>query len=81
MAGVSNFAPTKAQIGTTNGLMVQGSNMGHFFAPPFAAAIMTVSGVWESNLFFVIGAAICILLISFYIGNLDRKFQSIKDAF
>jgi len=74
MAAVAVFAPTKSQIGTTNGLMVQGSNMGHFIAPPLVATIVMTSGKWEMNFYFMVLAASFTIIISFLIGSLERKF-------
>ena len=73
MAGVAVFSPSKAQIGTTNGLMVQGSNMGHFFAPPFVALIITKSDAWEPTLYFMVGTALVTILCMIFIGRLDRS--------
>ena len=38
LGAVPYFSPTPAQIGTTNGLIIQGSHLGQFLGPPRARA-------------------------------------------
>lgn len=49
-AAVPEVAPSRAELGTVNGLVVQGSNLGQVAGPPLAAALVTLSGNWSSLL-------------------------------
>lgn len=75
MAAVAKFAPTQAQVGTTNGLMVQGSNLGHLLAPPAAALIVSASGFWEDTLILMVGAAMLNVFLSILIGVWERSIS------
>lgn len=48
LASAPVHAATPRQIGITNGMFVQGSNIGQAFGPPLAAAVVTAAGVWEA---------------------------------
>lgn len=50
------LARTPRQIGTLQGLYIQGSNLGQFLGPPAIASLVSVSGDWRSALL-VTGAA------------------------
>lgn len=47
-AAVPEVAPSPAELGTVNGLVVQGSNLGQMAGPPLAAALVTFTGSWSS---------------------------------
>ena len=57
LIGVPEHAPSPAQIGTTNGTVVQGLNVGSLLAPPAFAALVSLSGDWSLSgwLFFAAG--------------------------
>ena len=42
-------APSPALIGATNGLMLQGANLGNTLGPPLLAAIVAASGQWHDG--------------------------------
>jgi nitrate/nitrite transporter NarK len=48
-ASVPRNAPSPALIGATNGLMLQGSNLGNTIGPPLLAAIVAASGQWHDG--------------------------------
>lgn len=48
-ASVPRNAPSPALIGATNGLMLQGANLGNTLGPPLLAAIVAASGQWHDG--------------------------------
>ncbi|HEY7609447.1 MAG TPA: MFS transporter [Alphaproteobacteria bacterium] len=58
LGGAPVHAPSLAQVGTTNGLIIQLGNLGQLVAPPVFAALATVAG-WSAApwLTFALGAA------------------------
>ena len=55
LGGAPVMAPTQAQVGTVNGLIIQGSNLGQFLGPPVAAAAVAASGSWEGAGYVMVG--------------------------
>jgi MFS family permease len=51
------FAPRPALVGTTTGLIMQGSNLGQTLGPPAVAALVTASGSWSSAPLVLVTAA------------------------
>jgi len=47
LAAVLEHSPSPAQVGTTNGILVQGSNIGSFLSPPAFAFLVTHYGGWS----------------------------------
>ena len=47
LAGVPVHTPSQDQLGATNGLLYQGSQIGLFFGPPVVALVVTFTGTWE----------------------------------
>lgn len=43
------FSPTPAQIGTTNGLIIQGSHLGQLLGPPLLALAVSLTGGWQAG--------------------------------
>jgi MFS family permease len=58
------MAPSPAQIGTTNGLIVQGSNIGNVLGPPLLAAATTIRGRWEDAIWMFLAAAALNIVLS-----------------
>jgi hypothetical protein len=58
LGGAPVHAPSPAQVGTTNGLIIQLGNLGQLVAPPVFAALATAAG-WSAApwLTFALGAA------------------------
>jgi nitrate/nitrite transporter NarK len=48
-ASVPHNAPAPSLIGATNGLMLQGANLGNTIGPPLLALIVSASGQWSSG--------------------------------
>jgi len=47
LASVPIHSPSEAQLGATNGVVYQGSQIGQFLGPPAVALVVTYSGSWE----------------------------------
>ena len=63
LTAVPVYAPSAAQIGATNGIVVQGANLGSLIGPPAVAAVVAAVGGWETSAWFlVIMAAVCLAL-------------------
>jgi MFS family permease len=67
------FSPTPAQIGATNGLLVQGSHLGQFMGPPLVAAAVAFLGGWQAGawIFGTCGAAV--IVFSLLIGRAEAR--------
>ena len=76
LAGATVFAPTPAQIGTMNGLMVMGSNTGQLFGPPALAAARLSVGSWEG----VVGLLLLLAAIGMILALFARSFELRKAA-
>ncbi|MFC1822072.1 MFS transporter [Thermodesulfobacteriota bacterium] len=46
-AGVPVHAPSAEMVGTTNGLIMQGANLGQVLGPPVLAAVVSTTGGWQ----------------------------------
>ena len=63
LTAVPVYAPSAAQIGATNGIVVQGANLGSLIGPPAVAAVVAAVGGWETSAWFlVVMAAVCLAL-------------------
>ena len=66
------FAPSADEIGTTNGMLVQGANTGLFVAPPLAGAIVAAhGGDWDSLRSYMAIAAGAMLLFALLIRGME----------
>jgi MFS family permease len=58
LTGVPLYAPSPAQIGATNGIVVQGANFGSLIGPPALAAAVTLLGGWSLSAWFLLAMGI-----------------------
>lgn len=56
LSSSSILAKGPEQVGTLQGLYVQGSNLGQFFGPPIVASLVSAAGHWNAALPFIIAA-------------------------
>ncbi len=49
LAGAPVFTPSPNQLATTNGLLVQGANLGQVAGPPVVAAVVAATGGWAAG--------------------------------
>ena len=73
ISGTTVHAPTPAQLGTTNGLLYQGSQLGQFIGPPAVAIIVTSTGAWDTAGTLLLGLTLINIIITIYIRLLETS--------
>ena len=58
LAATTDYAPRKDLVGTTNGLVMQGSNLGQIIGPPTVAALVAGFGGWHAAPIYIVTAAV-----------------------
>lgn len=71
-AGAPALAPGPDQLGATNGLVVQGSNLGQLLVPPALAALVVASGGWQASPWLIAGLSTIGVVLALMIGRLER---------
>jgi len=71
-AAAPTLAPSPAQIGTVNGILVQASNLGQFLGPLALAAVVSTFGTWESALWIMVGANVLLGALALSVRQLAR---------
>lgn len=69
------FAPRPALVGTTTGLIMQGSNLGQAIGPPSVAALVSASGSWSSAPIVLCTAAALAFTFAIAIGREERRHK------
>lgn len=72
-ASVAAYAPHPRAVGTTTGLMQQGSAVAQFLAPPLVAAVVASAGGWHATWWVTAGFAFGDLLLAVLIARVDRR--------
>jgi MFS family permease len=72
MGGAPVHAPSPAQIGTTNGLILQLANVGQLAAPPIFAAL-AVAGGWSTAAWFTLAVGLIGAALGVAIGLHERR--------
>jgi MFS family permease len=72
MSGAPAHAPSSAQIGTTNGLILQWGNAGQLAAPPIFAALASASG-WDAAAWFTLALGLAGAAFGLAIGLHERR--------
>ena len=73
LAGAPVHAPAPKHLGTTNGLVVQGSNTGQFLGPPVVAALVAASGAWQSASWFLLVCAGAGIVLALVLRAIERR--------
>jgi len=73
MSGVPVLAPEPRLVGTTNGLVMQGSNLGQVIGPPALALIVSTTGAWEGATWFLGSVALVGLFLAACLARLERR--------
>jgi MFS family permease len=79
MSAVPVHAPTPELIGTTNGLIVQGAQLGQVVGPPALALIVSKLGGWASAPWLLLTAAAAGVSLSVALGLLERRHALLSD--
>ncbi|MCW9032852.1 MAG: MFS transporter [Alphaproteobacteria bacterium] len=66
-------APTPGQLGTVNGMMVQGSHLGQMAGPPIVAAIVTATGDWGDAKWLLIASSVGVALLAYLFRRIELK--------
>ncbi|WP_260292813.1 CynX/NimT family MFS transporter [Sedimenticola hydrogenitrophicus] len=64
LSGAPAVAPTRGQIGTVNGMLVQGSHLGQLLGPPALAALATYAGGWQETRWLMLAGAAGIVFMA-----------------
>lgn len=72
-ASVAAYAPHPRAVGTTTGLMQQGSAAAQFLAPPLVAAVVAGAGGWHATWWVTSAFACCELVLAGLIARVDRR--------
>lgn len=77
LATVPAVAPSPAQAGTTNGMLVQGANLGLLVGPPALAAVVTATGNWQGSAVLMAAAGGAIVLLALLLRRLEMGSSAI----
>lgn len=72
-ATTAAYAPHPRAIGTTTGLMQQGSTLGQFLAPPAIAAVATAAGGWHLTAWVTGLMAVGTAAVAVAMGRIERR--------
>jgi MFS family permease len=64
------YAPSRAALGTTNGVMMQGGNVGSMLGPPAVAAVVAAGG-WQAAPWLLVSAAGFTLVLAVLLDRLE----------
>jgi DHA1 family inner membrane transport protein len=73
MSAVPVHAPEPRLVGTTNGLIIQGSNLGQVIGPPTLALIVSATGGWEGGSWFLGSVALVGVFLAACLARLERR--------
>jgi MFS transporter, CP family, cyanate transporter len=76
MASSTVLARTPQQIGTLQGLYMQGAQLGQFVGTPLIAAVVAASGRWDSALAVSGSAALAGIVLGLAAGRLERRLTA-----
>ncbi len=76
LGATADFTPRPALIGTTNGLVMQGSNIGQMMGPPIAGALVAATGTWSAAPIPVVFSAAVGIVLALMIGRLKPPMHS-----
>ena len=73
LAGGPLHAPSPRQLGTTNGLLVQGTNLGFFLGAPVTAWAVAASGTWQATQWVILACAVAGLAMALVLRGIERR--------
>jgi MFS family permease len=71
--GAPVFAPSPKLVATTNGLIVQGSQLGQVIGPPLLAGMVSAAGTWGIAPWLLIPVALLGAFLALVLGRLEKK--------
>jgi MFS family permease len=78
MSATTLHAETPAQIGTIQGMIVQGSNVGQFLAAPLVAYVVGPQGHWDNILYLLLIAAATAFVGGRMIGRYEHRLLAAR---
>lgn len=76
IAGSPVFAHSPAQVGTFNGMMVQGANAGQVIGPLALAAVVQATGSWDASVWMMVAACAAGTLAALAFRPIERRRQA-----
>ncbi len=67
------YAPAPRLVGTTNGLIVQGSNLGQVIGPPVLALVVSAAGGWQTAPWFLGGVAAAGVFLASCLPRFEKR--------
>ncbi|MGD8982479.1 MAG: MFS transporter [Desulfobacteraceae bacterium] len=71
--GAAVNAPTPELVATSQGLLLQGAQLGLLTGPPIAATVVSRTGDWQSASWVLMAAALLVVALSFGLGAEERR--------
>jgi MFS family permease len=71
--GAAVNAPTPELVATSQGLLLQGAQLGLLTGPPVVAAVVVRTGHWQSASWVLMAAALLVVALSFGLGTVERR--------
>jgi len=71
--GVTVNAPTRELVATSQGILLQGAQVGSLTGPPVVAAVVSRAGHWKSAVWAVSAIALLGVILSFVLRSIERR--------
>ena len=71
LAGAPVYSPSPSQLGTTNGLVIQGANIGVFLGPPIVGALVARTGDWSAGVWLMLVASVATIVVALAIRRIE----------
>jgi len=72
MSGAPVYAPSPDLVASTNGLLIQGSQLGQVVGPPALGLIVSTAGGWEAAPWLLGGAAAMGIMLSVLLAKMEK---------
>ncbi|HSH68499.1 MAG TPA: MFS transporter [Deferrisomatales bacterium] len=73
-------APSRSALGTTNGIMMQGGNLGSMLGPPAMAAVVAGVGGWHAAPWLLVSAAGVSLALAVWLDRIEAAAAAFRGA-
>lgn len=71
--GAAVSPPTPELVATSQGLLLQGAQLGLLTGPPIVATVVSRTGHWQSASWVLMAAALFVVALSFVLGAVERR--------
>ncbi len=79
LGAVPLYAPSGRLIATTNGLVIQGGQLGQVIGPPIMAFLVSRTGSWTCGAWFLGGVALLCMTLSLWIGRMQPPVTDFRN--